>query len=74
MEEKKELIEDNVTGLLFKPGDPDDLGKKIRFITDNIELYEKMKINARKSYESKFTREINYEIIMNIYNKAILNN
>lgn len=70
----KELIEDNVTGLLFKSQNPDDLIKKIKFLTDNSELCGKMKINARKSYEARFTRQINYDILMNIYNKAISNN
>lgn len=70
----KELVEDNVTGLLFKPGDPEDLMEKIRFIMDNSELHGKMKAAARKSYEAKFTREINYGILMSIYNKAILRN
>lgn len=67
----KELVEDNITGLLFKTQDPEDLVKKIRFLTDNNELYEKMKANARKRYEAKFTKQINCDNLMNIYNKAI---
>lgn len=66
------LVEDNITGLLFKAHDPEDLVKKIRFLTDNNELYEKMKINARKCYEGRFTKQLNYEILMKIYNKAMV--
>ncbi len=67
----KELIEDNVTGLLFKARDSDDLIKKIKFLTDNRKLYDEMKVSARKIYEEKFTRQTNYDKLMHIYGKTI---
>lgn len=70
----KEIIQDNITGLLFKAGDPNDLAEKIKFLMGNSNLYEKMRLGARKSYEEKFTSCINYKAIMNIYHKAMSGN
>lgn len=67
----KELIEDNITGLLFKPQDTEDLRDKISRLAGNKELIEKMSLNARRVYEAKFTKQTNYDMLMKIYNKAI---
>lgn len=67
----RELIDDNVTGLLFRPRDPEDLAGKIRFLTQSQEIIRQMGMNIRKEYESKFTKQNNYAILMDIYNKAI---
>lgn len=70
----KELIEDNVSGILFKPRDAQDLAGKIEFLAGNRRLIEQLGANARRSYEARFTGEINYGILMDIYNKAIAAN
>lgn len=68
----KELIKDNATGLLFRPRDALDLAGKIRFLAGNQGLIEQMGMNARREYEAKFTRDINYGMLMDIYNKTIV--
>lgn len=66
-----ELIEDGRTGLLFEPGNSDDLADKINWANEHKEEMRQMGINARKEYEEKYTAEKNYKILMDIYEKAI---
>jgi len=68
-----EIIEDGRTGLLFKPGDSEDLAEKINWANEHKEEMRQMGINARKEYEEKYTAEKNYKILMDIYEKAIEN-
>ncbi len=68
-----ELIEDGRTGLLFEPGNSDDLADKINWANEHKEEMRQMGINARKEYEEKYTAERNYKILMDIYEKAIEN-
>ncbi len=44
-----ELIEENVNGLLFKPGDPDSLKEKLLEISNNKELLKKLEDGSSKS-------------------------
>jgi glycosyltransferase involved in cell wall biosynthesis len=66
----RELVEEGVTGYLFPPGDVDALiAGTLRFPCG--EEYEQMRSNCRKLFESKFTAEINYSLLTEIYAKAI---
>jgi len=67
----KYILKDNKTGLLVKPGDPEDLSEKIFWLWNHPEEREKMSREARREFESKYTPEKNYEILMDIYRKAI---
>lgn len=53
-----EIITDNVTGLLFNPGDSDDLANKITDVLLNPEVIADFGKRARLAYESSFTEEI----------------
>ena len=44
-----EVITEEVNGLLFKPGDPEDLAKAILRVVKNPSLFNNMKKNARES-------------------------
>lgn len=66
-----ELIENGKTGLLFEPGNVDDLVKKILWAKNNPEKMKKMGLNARKEFEEKYTAEKNFMILMNIYENVI---
>jgi glycosyltransferase involved in cell wall biosynthesis len=66
-----EIIENGRTGLLFEPGNVDDLVKKILWAKNNPEKMKEMGLNARKEFEEKYTPEKNYKILMNIYEKVI---
>lgn len=69
----RELVEEGVTGLLFRPGDVNDLCRKIKYLAGNNELLISMGKNARRTYEEKYTLEKNYAILMEIYKKTIEN-
>lgn len=52
-----EIIEDGVTGLLYRPGDPEDLADGVERLTKNRELYEGVVERARSLVISKFSAE-----------------
>jgi glycosyltransferase involved in cell wall biosynthesis len=66
----RELVEDRVTGFLFPPGNVDALiAGATRFPSG--ESYEKMRLDCRKVFLSKFTAEINYTLLSDIYSRAL---
>jgi glycosyltransferase involved in cell wall biosynthesis len=68
-----EVVEDGRTGLLFAPGDATDLASKIHSLFEYREKGEEMGRNARNEYETKYTHELNYEMLLGIYERAIEN-
>lgn len=66
------LVEDGVTGLLFSPGDANDLAEKMSWAKANPDAMAEMGRNARAKYLAEYTPEKNYEILMNIYDEALL--
>lgn len=67
----RELVTEGKTGLLFEPGNAEDLAAKIRWAIANPEILSTMGKNARAFYEANFTAEINYRQLMSIYDDAI---
>jgi glycosyltransferase involved in cell wall biosynthesis len=67
----EELVADGRTGVLFTPGDSRDLGGKVRWLWDHPEEAQRMGANARREYEEKYTPERNYEMLIDIYKRAI---
>jgi glycosyltransferase involved in cell wall biosynthesis len=68
-----ELIEDKITGLLFEPGNSNDLSEKIKWMFENEDLIIQMGKNARAEFEEKYTAEKNLKILLNIYSQVISN-
>lgn len=66
-----ELIKDKVTGLLFEPGNVNDLVEKIRWMINHKAEAIEMGKRARVEFEDKYTADKNYELLMDIYQKAI---
>ncbi|NLH44830.1 MAG: glycosyltransferase family 4 protein [Acholeplasmataceae bacterium] len=66
-----EIIQDGHTGLLFTPGDPNDLAAKVKWAWANPTRMTEMGKAARKEFEKKYTADKNYSILMEIYQKAI---
>jgi len=66
-----EIVTDGVTGLLFTPGDPADLARKVRWAWEHPHEMAEMGGNARREYEEKYTAEKNYTMLMEIYQRAI---
>ena len=66
-----EIIEHGKTGLLFEPGNSNELVKKIESLLEKAQLYKQMRINARNVYLEKYTSELNYKLLINIYEEAL---
>lgn len=66
-----ELVDEGRAGLLFEPGNPEDLAAKVEWAWSHPEAMAEMGREARREYEAKYTAERNYEMLMEIYRKAI---
>lgn len=66
-----ELVEDGVTGLLFRAGDAQDLTRAMRWAMANPAEMARMGRNARARYEAEFTVERNHRQLVSIYEEAI---
>jgi glycosyltransferase involved in cell wall biosynthesis len=69
----EEIVEDGRTGLHFTPGDADDLAAKVEWAWSHPKEMEAMGREARAEYEAKYTAERNYEMLMDIYRRAMEN-
>jgi len=67
----QEIVEDQRTGLHFNPGDIEDLTTKVNWILDRPEKLAEMGKAARREYESRYTAEKNYHLLMSIYEQTI---
>ena len=65
------IVEDGRTGLHFEPGNPEDLAAKVEWAWNHPKELAEMGREARREYESKYTAERNYEMLMRIYRLAI---
>jgi len=65
-----EIVEEGRTGLLFEPGDAEDLAEKVAWAWAHPRELAEMGREARREYEQKYTAEKNYEMLMAIYERA----
>lgn len=65
------LVEDGVTGILFEPGNPEDVRTRVRALLAGDEKLEKLGTNARREFEDKYTSDRNHEMLMGIYRSAV---
>lgn len=68
-----ETTDNGRTGLHFRPGDPSDLAAKVDWLLSHPEELARMRKEARREYEVKYTAERNYEILMGIYENVTRN-
>jgi glycosyltransferase involved in cell wall biosynthesis len=68
-----ERVEHRRTGLLFRPGDAEDLSRQVRWAFEHPEEIRMMRLAARREFEEKYTAARNYKMLMEIYNFAIEN-
>ena len=62
-----ELIDDGREGLLFAPGDPDDLAAKVRSAWTHREDAQRMGAEARCAFERRFTADAHYALLCEAY-------
>jgi glycosyltransferase involved in cell wall biosynthesis len=65
------LVEEGVNGVLFAPGDADDLLQRVKSLWNTPERLATMAGNARADFETKYTEDVNYRTLMAIYESAI---
>lgn len=65
-----EIVEDGRTGLLFAPGDADDLAAKVEWAFAHSTELAAMGRNARREFEARYTAERSYERLLTIYRMA----
>ena len=65
-----ELINENIDGFTFQPGNSDELSEKIQWVWDNRSKTKEMGLQGRKKVEEKFNAEMHYEGLMAIYKEV----
>jgi glycosyltransferase involved in cell wall biosynthesis len=66
-----EIVGDHTTGLHFTAGDPDDLATKVHWAWTHASEMAEMARAARAEYKAKYTAERNYQLLMEIYRRAV---
>jgi len=67
----KEIVVDHQTGLLFDPGDPEDLIRKIGVLIQNTSEVQGWGREARRSFETKYSPQINAQSLISLYRKLL---
>jgi glycosyltransferase involved in cell wall biosynthesis len=66
-----EIVQDHETGLQFTANNPQDLSEKIQWAIQHATDMQDMGEQARQTYETCYTPEINYDRLMSIYQTAL---
>ena len=69
----REMIEHGRTGLLFRPGDADDLAGQVRWTSEHPAELQAMRASARQKFEANFTGSQNYRSLIDAYQLATEN-
>ncbi|MCZ7554734.1 MAG: glycosyltransferase family 4 protein [Anaerolineales bacterium] len=65
------IIEVGRSGLLFDPGNAQDLAAKIGWLLDHPAELARMRYGARATFEERYTAEANYVQLMQVYREAL---
>jgi glycosyltransferase involved in cell wall biosynthesis len=66
-----EMIEPGRTGLLFTPGEADELAEYLRMLWQDRSLRSKMGRAARERVQKEFSAEAHYEQLMDLYSTLL---
>lgn len=67
----EEIVEDGRVGLNFTLGEPEDLAAKVDWAWNHPNECRRMSEEARREYETRYTAERNYGMLMEIYETAL---
>lgn len=67
----QENVADHRTGLHFTPGDVEDLVQKVEWAWTHPAELAAMGREARREYETRYTPERNYSLLMEIYQRTV---
>lgn len=63
----REVITDNVNGLIVKPGNSDEIKEKIKILIEDENLKDKLAKQAYEDYKNKFTQSIMLDKTSKVY-------
>jgi glycosyltransferase involved in cell wall biosynthesis len=66
------IIKDGETGLLFEPGNAEDLATKVKWLLANPDECTRLGVNARLAYLDNYTPEENVRQLLVVYQHALL--
>jgi glycosyltransferase involved in cell wall biosynthesis len=66
-----EIVQDHLTGLHFNPGAAEDLASKVEWAWNHPVELAQMGHAARRKYETDYTAEKNYALLMRVYEQAL---
>ena len=66
-----EVVLDGQTGHVFQGGDADSMADKVQHFFASQADWPTMRTRCRQEFESRFTADKNYEMLMNIYQQSI---
>jgi len=66
-----EIVQHRQTGLLFTPGDANDLAANVEWAIDHPDELADMGRRARDQFEAKYTAERNYRLLCDIYHGVL---
>jgi glycosyltransferase involved in cell wall biosynthesis len=66
-----EIVEDGITGLLYEPGDANELADRIRTLWQNPDLCKKLGEGGRKKVQKDYAADRLLDRLMGIYEKVI---
>ena len=66
----QELVEHRRTGLLFHPGDAENLAKLVEWAWNHPADLKHMGDECRAEFESKYNAERNYQLLIAIYERV----
>jgi glycosyltransferase involved in cell wall biosynthesis len=67
----RDIVSDHRTGLHYDPANAAELAEKVLWAWTHPKELRRMGKEAREEYESKYTAEMNYPILLRIYEEAI---
>lgn len=70
----KSIIKDKFNGILFEPGNTLDLIDKVKWILNNQKECDQIALNANNEFNKKYSSEVNYKQLIDVYEKAIKDN
>ena len=66
-----ELVEDGITGLLFEPGNSEELAEKMKLLWENQDLCRQMGQAGREKAIREYSDDIYHKRLIEVYDKAI---
>lgn len=66
-----EIIEDGVTGLLFEPGNVEDLAAKMKLLWESPSMCRQMGMAGRRKAIREYSEDVYYKRLMEVYKKAM---